>query len=100
MLPDGLNIARVVELSETVAKVAYSGKDEFLSGLSVPISSSFGQLNLVGCEGLYLCLFYIFRRLDPFDLVADLLNRIDQRSNVASNVVQEVNCRHFGICLV
>ena len=62
MFLDGLDIARVVELSEAVAKVAYTGQDEFLgSDLSVLSLSglSFGEVGFGGGDG-YLCVWHIF----------------------------------------
>lgn len=34
-----------------------------------------------------LCVFDIFGRLDPFHLISDLVDGIDQRADVARNVV-------------
>lgn len=45
-------------------------------------------------EITYISLGDIFRCLDPFDLIADLLNGIHQAAHIASNVVQKVDGRH------
>ena len=49
------------------------------------LSTNLGILNVLGS-------------LDPFYLITQFLNGIRQRSHVASNVIQEMYCRHTSTC--
>ena len=44
----------------------------------------------------YLGVGDVSRRADPFDGVADFLNGIDERADIARHVVEEVDGRHGG----
>lgn len=44
----------------------------------------------------YMGLGDVGGRLDPLDRVANLLDGIDERADVAGDVVEEVHCRHGG----
>lgn len=42
----------------------------------------------------YLCGGYVGRRFHPFYSVADFLDSIDQRADIAGDIVEKVNGRH------
>lgn len=50
-----------------------------------------------GSEAQYLCGGDIGGRLDQLDRVANLLNGVDQRADVASDVVEKMDSRHDGV---
>lgn len=77
--------------------MADAGNDEFLGAhlyqrMSIGVFCAY----LAGWEKSYIGLGYIGGRPDPFDCVANLLNGVDERTDVAGDVVEEVNCRHIG----
>jgi hypothetical protein len=43
------------------------------------------------CQISYLSILHLFRAFDPFYLVATLLNRINKRSNIAGDIVQQMD---------
>lgn len=89
---DGLDVARGRELGEAVAKVAHAGDNEFL-GRHLHQRASIGVVASVG-EGNYICRGHVRGRSDPFYCVADFLDGIDERADVAGDVVEEVDGGH------
>jgi hypothetical protein len=81
-------------LRETVAEVADAGYDEFL-GTQLHQRTSTG-VSCRGAEEAYLCGGHVGGRLDPDDRVADLLNGVDKRADVARDIVEHVDGRHGG----
>lgn len=41
-----------------------------------------------------ISILHILRGFNPFDIISDLVNRIDQGTDVSRNVVQQVDGRH------
>lgn len=44
---------------------------------------------------IYLSIADFGRRLDPFELIAQLLNGIDQRSDIARHIVEKMDLGHL-----
>ena len=94
MLPDRRQVVCLGQLGQAVAEVADTRKNKFLQGSAS--REDYAQSREVVAKGQYLCLGDIFRRLDPFYLIAQLLNGVHQAPDVARNIVQQMNGGHLG----
>jgi hypothetical protein len=89
---DGLDVARFLELGETVSEMADARDDEFLRAKLYQHLSIHARILVKG--PWYLCRGYVGGRLDPFDGIANLLDGIDERADITGDVVEQVHSRH------
>lgn len=95
MFADRLTVTGLLQLRETVAKMADAGDDEFLRAILYQHLSIGVRLLVRGSR--YLCGGNIGGRPDPFYCVPDFLNGIDERPDVASDIIEQVHSRHSEI---
>jgi hypothetical protein len=86
VLANRLGVARLLQLRETVAEVADAGNDEFLRAMLYQQLSIGAYTHRGGM--LYLSRGYIGGCLDPFYRVADFLDGVDQRADIAGDIVE------------
>jgi len=104
---DRLRIRSARELRQTVSKVANTGKDQSLSK-SLRVSSSIYHLGSCSIEVIlqargksstYISFGHVLGLLDPFDGPTKLFDGVDEGTNISSNIVEEVDRRHYRIWL-
>jgi hypothetical protein len=83
---DGLGVACFLQLGETVSEVADARNDEFLRAMLYQHLSIHARVFVRG--RWYLGRGHVRGRLDPFDSVANLLDGINERADVAGDVVE------------
>jgi hypothetical protein len=86
VLADRLDVARLLQLRETVAEVADAGDDEFLRAMLHQRLSIGARIVVDGV--LYLGGGHVRGRLDPFYRVAHFLDGVDERADVSGDVVE------------
>jgi hypothetical protein len=47
-------------------------------------------------KSAHIGIFYIGRRLDPFNVEPNFVDRIHQRADISCDIIEQVNSRHGG----